>query len=116
MIGELRYRTTETSHSISERLCAYDRFNDFIECTIIVPSPRQDTVVEKELTLHLQRVYDTTHSYLAANRDRVYKTKAKLSETGSQFEVDVVIHVKGYDIYPATVIMSEDGHLLLFDD
>lgn len=103
MSSSLRYETTQSSREVLTQLYSTTD-EEFYTCTIKVPIPRLDDVVEGTLQLELRRLRNRPHSYELSNRDRVYKTQARFKGlSGDEFDVDVIIRTREADVVGATL-------------
>lgn len=113
MSGSMRYTTVESSREILTRLYENDAKDRFFACRIIVPTPRLDAVEDRELTIYLSRLYDTSFSYQMRNGDRIYRTIAKLTPDEETFGVDVVIRSREASVVGATLSLSDEVNRII---
>lgn len=106
MSRSLRYTTAASGFDVLQGLYAEDDPFPYVVCKV-TPAEASEEPGEID-TLYVLRV-DTPHSFLLANEDRVYSTKASLTPGGELFRVDVIIRSRELRTKPATISVSPDA-------
>lgn len=106
MGDSLRYTTVESSMYIIEQLYDYAAESSFFDCEVYVPLRQEDSVVEGIATIYVERMHMRNHSYVLANDERIYRTRARTPAMNDLFDIDIIVHALQASLTGATVVVS----------
>lgn len=114
MSDRLQYTTVEPSRAILGQLYADDETPVFA-CAIHVPELHLDDVEDTQKTIYIERLQNDPLSYETANKDRIYRTRARVELLGEPFEIDVTIHGREFSTRGATILVSPAVYKIIED-